>query len=111
MQQLKDKGIQGVIITWPNDAYKPVAEMDSFVGLLESGKNVDINVIVDLKPGVSSTWFDQSEKEGEEGVYSDYYIWGPAAYNSSGALIEPNNWVSFVTRLIRFFTKSHILEI
>ncbi|KAK4884377.1 hypothetical protein RN001_000648 [Aquatica leii] len=92
LKQLKENGLQGVIVSWPEDVYVPVNESTKFLTFLQRAKDAEINVIVDLKIGSSSKWFSRAENEEE---YEDFYIWGaPKPADDNGRPMPPNNWKS-----------------
>lgn len=92
LSEIKEDGIQGVIVAWPEDAYISYNYTHQYISFLERTLNTKVNVIVDLKPGVSTKWFELSQNNDS---YMDYYIWAPpSGFNGSGAPLEPNNWKS-----------------
>lgn len=88
LQILKAKGVQGVIVNYPEDTYSAFNDSKKFINFLQVAKAADVNVIVSLKPGSSSKWFNNSETRSTE--YVDYYIWA----KSRNGIEPPNNWVS-----------------
>ncbi|KAF2905863.1 hypothetical protein ILUMI_00304 [Ignelater luminosus] len=112
LKELKEQGVQGVIVTWPGDSYQMYNESSSFMTFLQRAKDTETNIIIDLKPGTSRTWFVRSEDEGDDGDFNNYYIWAlPKGFNDSNNPIEPNNWKSkqnvsswkFSTKRNKFF--------
>lgn len=83
LEELKVKGIQGVIVPGPTDTYASVNDSSDFIDFLKRAKESDVNVIVELKPGSSRKWFNNS-------AYQDYYIWA----HSKSVDVAPNNWVN-----------------
>lgn len=94
LKQLKDSGIQGVIITWPDDVYIPINVSHKFMSFLKRSNDTKINVIVDLNPGTSSKWFSKAEDKENDGEFTDYYIWARPKKSGSGEDMVPNNWKS-----------------
>lgn len=94
LKQLKEGGIQGVIVTWPEDVYTPINISNKFVSFLRRSNETKINVIVDLKPGSSYKWFSKAENNENDGEFMDYYIWAPPKKSESGEDTVPNNWKS-----------------
>ncbi|KAB0790684.1 hypothetical protein PPYR_03799 [Photinus pyralis] len=94
LKQLKDSGIQGVIVTWPDDVYIPINISHKFISFLKRSNETKINVIVDLKPGTSSKWFSKAEDKENDGEFTDYYIWAQPKKSTSGEDMAPNNWKS-----------------
>lgn len=96
LSAIKAKGIQGVIITYPLDPYKGLLKDSTEIRyFLDRAKSADINVIVELQPTTSKTWFELSESKNDN--YSDYYIWAKGKDEKT----PPNNWVN-----ILFFCKN-----
>lgn len=91
LKQIKKNGIQGVIINWPLDTYVQFNENNTVAKLLSFAKNESVNVIIELEPGSSEVWFQQSE-EGNLN-YEGYYIWkSPKRTNNDKIPEPPNNW-------------------
>lgn len=88
LQILKARGVQGVIVNWPEDTYAAFNDSTVFINFLQAAKEADVNVIIGLKPGSSLKWFNTSETRNSE--YADYYIWA----KSKNGVEPPNNWVS-----------------
>lgn len=89
LKAIKEKGIQGIIVTWTGDAYYALNNSSAFIDFLKIANATDINVILDLKPGTSTKWLNESQARADP--YSDYYIW--AKSKSGDESIPPNNWV------------------
>lgn len=88
-----DKNIQGVIVTWPGDAYAEFDESHDVVKIIKQAKDQGVNVIIDLNPATSYVWFESSEDRNNS--WSDYYIWKPAKNSANGGPPEaPNNWLN-----------------
>ncbi|KAF5308625.1 hypothetical protein FQR65_LT18022 [Abscondita terminalis] len=95
LKQLKQNGLQGVIVSWPEDVFTSLDVSPKFLTFLERAKNSEMNVIVDLKIGSSSKWFSEAENEDDDGKYVDYYIWAPPkGSEENGTVTPPNNWKS-----------------
>ncbi|XP_060536513.1 amino acid transporter heavy chain SLC3A1 [Cylas formicarius] len=88
-----DGNIKGVILTWPDDTYEPFDESHDIIKLVQSFKENNTKVIMDIEPIVSTKWFERSEENDPE--FSDYYIWsaGKSTLTSNDPL-PPNNWVN-----------------
>lgn len=91
LKALKDTGVQGVIVPWVEDTYHSFKSSQNFNNLLKAAKDTDVNVIVDLKPGISRKWFELSEGKGD--IYLNYYTWRSPKI-VEGERNPPNGWVS-----------------
>ncbi|RZC39205.1 neutral and basic amino acid transport protein rBAT [Asbolus verrucosus] len=93
IRELKDEGVTGVILSWPEDAYINFDETHDFIKSLNKYKDQDLNVIIELEPGSSEVWFNKSENKDAE--FNDYYIWmKDKGVNTDGSRIPPNNWLT-----------------
>ncbi|KAL7638994.1 UNVERIFIED_CONTAM: hypothetical protein RMT77_010528 [Armadillidium vulgare] len=70
--------------------------MEDYENMLKEMHSKNIKVIFDFVPNHTSDqheWFIKSVQNDPK--YKDYYVWkDPKGYNSTGAPIPPNNWVS-----------------
>lgn len=95
---LKDLDVTGVIISWPEDAYSDFDENHVFVKSFKRFTDKNINVIIELEPGSSWSWFNKSE--ARETLFNDFYIWQqPKEASNGGDPTPPNNWVNFIIYL------------
>jgi solute carrier family 3 protein 2 len=93
INKLKELGVTGVIIQWPEDAYTSFDQNHEFVKTIKHYKDPEVNVIVELEPGTSKIWFNESESQNSE--FGDYYIWKqPKIVNNADGPQPPNNWVT-----------------
>lgn len=88
----KDNHVKGLIIDWPEDTYASLDDNHRIVQLLNKSKEIKIPIIIGLTAGISSKWFDDSEKQTN---FDNYYVWKMSrGRNESGVPIPPNNWIS-----------------
>ncbi|KAL3288519.1 hypothetical protein HHI36_002960 [Cryptolaemus montrouzieri] len=92
LEKLKEIGVKGFIVEWPEDSYAEISDTHNVISLLKKSKEIDVPVIIDVEASMSNIWFEQSENKNG---FEDYYIWTASdRVNASGVPEPPNNWIS-----------------
>ncbi|EFA06898.1 amino acid transporter heavy chain SLC3A1 [Tribolium castaneum] len=94
IKKVKELGVTGVIISWPENAYSEFSEDHELIKSFKQFKEKEINVVVELEPSASPlVWFNKSESR--DPLFSEFYIWRqPKEASNGGEPTPPNNWLS-----------------